>query len=78
MPDDIIASPIPPSPCPSSVSLRKQAWPQAICSDEEGVKDDANDTDDDFTVSIWQLWMDLIKEMNDTEEIHSYRYGTYY
>lgn len=96
MPDDIIVSPVPPSPCPSNVTSRNQAWSQvrllhiifpsmiltthlwAICSDEENVKDDTNDTDDNFTVSMWQLWVDLIKEMNDAEEIHCHRYGNYY
>ncbi|EPB83401.1 hypothetical protein HMPREF1544_09831 [Mucor circinelloides 1006PhL] len=52
--------------------LTTHLW--AICSDEENVKDDTNDTDDNFTVSMWQLWVDLIKEMNDAEEIHCHRY----
>lgn len=45
-------------------------------SDEEVAKnedDTDTDTDDNVTLTVWQLWINLLNKMNNDEEVHYHR-----
>lgn len=49
---------------------------QAMNSGEEVAKnedDTDTDTDDNVTITIWQLWMNLLNEINYDEEVRYHR-----